>query len=106
MSTSAQIAANIANAQLSTGARTPEGHAVSSRNATTHGLFTKSDFIRPGEEDTYAQAKSDLESSHSRPQGPSNPALWLPKFTVLPLASPPAAAKPKVPSSALTPTPC
>ena len=38
MSSSAQIAANRQNAQLSSGPRTPEGRSVSSRNATTHGL--------------------------------------------------------------------
>ena len=49
MSTPAQIAANIANAQASTGPRSTTGKATCSKNATTHGLFTTSDFIRPGE---------------------------------------------------------
>ena len=39
MSSQAQIAANRANAQLSTGPRTEEGKAASSRNAYRHGLF-------------------------------------------------------------------
>ena len=40
MSTSAQIAANRANSQLSTGPKTKEGKAASSRNRITHGLAT------------------------------------------------------------------
>ena len=75
MSTSpAVFAANAANAQLSTGAQTPEGHASSSKNAITHGLFTKSDFIRPGEENDYAQAKADLETTLA-PIGPLESGL-------------------------------
>ena len=38
MSTQAQLAANQANAQLSTGPNTEEGKAASSRNNLTHGL--------------------------------------------------------------------
>ncbi len=38
MATAAQIAANQANAQKSTGPKTPPGKAASSRNATKHGL--------------------------------------------------------------------
>ena len=40
--------ANRANARHSTGPRTPEGKAVSSRNATTHGIFCR-DLVLPGE---------------------------------------------------------
>ncbi|HEY2158642.1 MAG TPA: hypothetical protein VGH33_23630 [Isosphaeraceae bacterium] len=40
MATAAQIAANQANAQKSTGPKTPPGKAASSRNATRHGLST------------------------------------------------------------------
>ncbi len=60
MSTAAQITANTINAQSSTGARTEAGHAASSKNALTNGLFTERDFIRPGEEEDYATAKADL----------------------------------------------
>jgi hypothetical protein len=38
MATVAQITANRANAQLSTGPRTAQGQAASARNATRHGL--------------------------------------------------------------------
>ena len=41
MSTPAQIEANQANAQHSTGPHTPEGKAVSATNATKHGFFSK-----------------------------------------------------------------
>jgi hypothetical protein len=53
MSTPAQIAANIANAQSSCGPRSAAGKAKSSKNAITLGLFS-GDFIRPGEESAYA----------------------------------------------------
>ncbi len=49
----AKIAANIANAQHSTGPRTEEGRATSAKNATKSGLFAKTDCIRPGEEQSY-----------------------------------------------------
>lgn len=41
--------ANRANAQKSTGPRTPEGKARSSRNGTTHGIFCR-DLVLPGED--------------------------------------------------------
>ena len=41
MSTPAQLEANQANAQSSTGPRTPEGKATSSANATKHGFYGK-----------------------------------------------------------------
>jgi len=40
MSTSAQVAANRANSQLSTGPRSAEGKTASSQNAATHGLYS------------------------------------------------------------------
>jgi len=45
MATKAQIRANRRNAQKSTGPRTPEGKAVVSQNAVTHGLTTRQDVI-------------------------------------------------------------
>ena len=41
MSSVAQIEANQANAQSSTGPRTPDGKATSATNATKHGFFSK-----------------------------------------------------------------
>ena len=41
MATEAQISANRANAQKSTGSRTPEGKAVVARNASQHGLLAQ-----------------------------------------------------------------
>ena len=41
MSTPAQVAANQANAQLSTGPRTAEGKTASAANATQHGFYSK-----------------------------------------------------------------
>jgi hypothetical protein len=49
MSTPLQDAANLANAQLSTGPRTDEGKAVSSLNGLTHGLTAKT-VLLPGED--------------------------------------------------------
>jgi len=49
MSTMAQIAANRANAQLSTGPRTEDGKAASSRNAYRHGLFAAIDALPAAE---------------------------------------------------------
>jgi hypothetical protein len=45
----AKLDANRANAQRSTGPRTAEGKARSSRNAMTHGIFCK-DLLVPGED--------------------------------------------------------
>ncbi len=49
MATEAQVQANRANAQKSTGPQTPEGKAIVSRNAITHGLLARAGVI-PGEE--------------------------------------------------------
>jgi hypothetical protein len=68
MSSAAQISANIANAQLSTGPRTDGGKTACSKNATTHGLFTAADFIKPGEEPIYAELRHALLNELA-PQG-------------------------------------
>src|SRR4051812_27900602 len=59
MSTEAQIAANIENAKHSTGPQTEAGKNTSSKNSVTFGLYS-GDFIRPGEEYTYASLRAAL----------------------------------------------
>ena len=49
MATAAQVIANRANAQFSTGPRTAEGQQASSSNAKSHGLTSRSAFV-PGED--------------------------------------------------------
>jgi hypothetical protein len=60
MATKAQFAANRANAQASTGPKTPEGKARSSRNAVSLGLFTKENCVHPEERDEYDKLYSAL----------------------------------------------
>jgi hypothetical protein len=60
MSTPSQIAANVANAQSSTGPRTETGKAASSMNGLKFGLFTMNDFVRPAEETAYAELNAEL----------------------------------------------
>jgi len=71
----AQLAANQANAQLSTGPSTPEGKAISSQNNFRHGLTqTESDltFLEGESKEAYAKAlagfqkewKPDTETEH------------------------------------------
>jgi hypothetical protein len=60
MPTAAQIAANIANAQASTGPRTEAGKAKSAQNGTTNGLYAEGDFIRPGEENAHDELNGAL----------------------------------------------
>ena len=60
MSTPAQIAANIANAQSSTGPRTQAGKAASSQNGVKLGLFTAGDFVRPVDQTAYDELNAEL----------------------------------------------
>jgi hypothetical protein len=62
MSTSAQIAANTANAQSSTGPRSEPGKAASSRNGIKEGLFTTNDFVRPEHQQAYSELNAELQS--------------------------------------------
>ena len=51
------------------GPRTDTGKAVSSQNATKHGLFAAHDFVRPGEETLYAELAESLDEELA-PKGP------------------------------------
>jgi len=62
MSSAAKLAANKANAQLSTGPTSETGRAASSKNATKSGLFSNSDFVLPGEEPLYAELDEGLRA--------------------------------------------
>jgi hypothetical protein len=60
MSILAQAVANAANARLSTGPRTEEGKAKSSRNAVRHGLSARNLVILPGQEQEFEELRADL----------------------------------------------
>ena len=60
MATPKQCAANRANAEKSTGPRTPEGKATSSRNANAYGFNSKSHFIKGEDPDEFHALESDL----------------------------------------------
>jgi hypothetical protein len=53
MTTEKQTAANQANAQKSTGP-SESGKAASSQNHLLHGLYTRQDYVKPGEHNLYA----------------------------------------------------
>ena len=62
MATEAQIIANRLNAQASTGAVTAEGKSRVSRNALSTGLWSSGDFVRPEEQDIYAEFCAGFQS--------------------------------------------
>jgi len=64
----ARLAANAANAQLSTGPRTTEGKARSSQNARKHGLTSHDVFVAPEDQHEYEQLVASL-SGELQPQG-------------------------------------
>jgi hypothetical protein len=68
MTPTARATTNVANAQLSTGPRTVDGKARSSRNAVKHGLTSKQLVIAPGEEDEFAELHDALHAQVS-PEG-------------------------------------
>jgi len=68
MSSLAQTLANQANAQLSTGPRTPEGKAKSSANSTKEGFLAKTPVVAPEEEDAFAEY-SDSLFDDTHPEG-------------------------------------
>lgn len=68
MASAAQQLANAANAQRSTGPRTVEGKAKSSKNATSHGLSTGLLHVPEAEREAFQQFEAKLKES-ARPQG-------------------------------------
>ncbi len=60
MATAAQTIANLANAQKSTGPRTPEGKETASQNALKHGLFAREGVIRGEDEDEFEMHRERL----------------------------------------------
>ncbi len=68
MASIAQIAANQANAQLSTGPKTPEGKARVSQNALRHGLTSIRLVIRDDEREEFTQLRDSLVAELD-PQG-------------------------------------
>jgi hypothetical protein len=68
MSSAAQMLANRANAQHSTGPRTEEGKQQSARNSTNHGLCARQVVVLPGEEDAFAAHLEGL-SADLQPAG-------------------------------------
>jgi hypothetical protein len=76
MSTSAQIAANRANSQLSTGPKTETGKAAAARNNTRHGLASASAFqVLPTESQfDFDQLLAGFRGEH-RPATPTEEAL-------------------------------
>jgi hypothetical protein len=74
MASDAQINANRRNAQKSTGPRTPEGKAISSRNSLVHGLTSQSHQL-PGEDPADLSALRDEYLDHYQPVGPIEAGL-------------------------------
>src|SRR5216683_2698016 len=62
-SSPARLATNAANAQHSTGPRTPEGQARSSQNARTHGLTARDVIIAPDEREEFEQLLNDYQTA-------------------------------------------
>ena len=70
MATPAQIAANQANAQKSTGPRSPEGKSASRFNALKHGIDAAS-IVIPGEDPADYEALAAHYCREFRPESPS-----------------------------------
>ena len=68
MSSPEKLAANAANAQLSTGPKTPEGKQRSAQNALKHGLTARELIIRDDEREEIEQLQASL-IEEVKPQG-------------------------------------
>jgi hypothetical protein len=71
----ARQTANAANAQLSTGPRTPEGKASSSQNARKHGLTASELIIGPEDREQFDALLADFQSDVA-PQGAIQQTLF------------------------------
>ncbi|MBL8209951.1 MAG: hypothetical protein JNK87_04535 [Bryobacterales bacterium] len=69
MASAAQMIANKANAQHSTGPRTEAGKSTSSQNATKHGFTAKTFVILPGQEDAFTELESTLRQQFAPEPG-------------------------------------
>ena len=63
MATPAQLEANRANAQLSTGPSTDEGKAKSSANSLRHGLAARGFIVLPGQESAFEKLEDGLRAN-------------------------------------------
>jgi hypothetical protein len=70
----ARIEANRRNAAQSTGPRTTEGKAHSSRNATRHGLCSRTALLSTEEQKEFDLLLEDLRAEH-QPEGPTEEIL-------------------------------
>src|ERR1700736_5111809 len=77
-----KLAANQANAQFSTGPKTPEGKAASAQNSRTHGLYSNDLLVATEDHDEFRTMQVQLEVD-IRPQGALEQIL----FTELVIAS-------------------
>jgi hypothetical protein len=76
MSTSpARLTSNAANAQHSTGPRTPEGQARSSQNARTHGLTARDLIIAADEREEFNELLNDYQTD-VKPKGAIQQTLF------------------------------
>ena len=69
MASAAQILANKANAQHSTGPKTESGKATASQNATKHGFTSKTLVILPGQEAAFETLESTLRQQFAPEPG-------------------------------------
>jgi len=74
MATQAQVDANQANSQKSTGPKTPQGKAASSRNRLSHGFASSTRFVRGEDPAEFNLLLDDLLSEH-QPATPTEQIL-------------------------------
>ena len=75
MATAAQVIANRANAQLSTGPRTEQGKQASAANSTSTGLTSATIFVRPEETEIFEQFNEAL-LAELKPEGVTQDHLY------------------------------